>query len=316
MAKIKKYYSKKNNSQHLWDSVNSYRFSPFLFVQEPIPLGLRFLQENFLAVDGKNVLGLISTSIEKGVPSRIKIDELVFEEDVYDVAKQLIEYVISYYGAKGAGSFFVKVSDIYSDLLNLFVSQYNFRQCSYEKLWKVSRRKYEDYDYNLNVRSFRNSDAAPLAMMYNEALVSHFRPSLSLTAKSFKECLCRGLKNGDEYRYVIEDDNSSNLLAYISISTKDNENYILEVVHTAWYQAPLDDIIAFACAQIKKRNLNFTLYIKSKKYTVTGMDYEEYCIANKFLQSQTSVLLVKDYYNTVNSKTNSGKFIMLGQPSY
>ena len=317
MAKIRKYYCKKRNSKYNWDNVKSYRFSPSLFIHNLLPLCCKFKKEEFLATDNKNTLGFLATKLVKGVNTRIKIEELTFAEDCYDAAKQLIEFVISYYGAKGATSFFVKVSDVYSGLLNLFVSQYNFRQCSYEKLWRVSRRKYEELDYNLNIRSFRNSDAASVALMHNEALISHFRPSLSLTTKSFKESWFKGLQSLVEYRYIIEDEKSSNILAYVSISSKDNENYILDIIQTSWYQAPLDNIIAFACAEIKKRNLNFNLFVKSKKYTVTGIDYEEFFANNKFLQSQTSVLLVKDYYNTVNQNNESGKFVMLGhQLSY
>ena len=316
MAKIRKFYSKKSNSNYNWDDLRNYRFSPVLFLHNLLPLKYKFLKEQFIALETSNISGFLTAKLEKGFSTRVSIEELLFAENCYDVGKQLVEFMLSHYGAKGATSFFVKVSDVYSDLLHLFVSQYNFRQCSYEKLWKISRRRYEEYDYNLKVRTFRNSDSASVALMYNESLISHFRPSLSLTAKSFKESPFKGVQDVTEYRYLIEDKKSSNLLAYLSISTKDNENYILDVVQTSWYEAPLDDIIAFACAEIKKRNLNFNLFAKSKKYTVTGMDYEDYFMSNKFLNSQTSVLLVKDYYNTVPIKPNSGKFVMLGQPSY
>lgn len=316
MAKIRKYYCKKKRSKYEWDNFKTYRFSPSLFIHNLFPLCCKFKKEEFLATEQKNVLGFLSTKLEKGVNTRVRIEELTFAENCYDAAKQLIEFILSYYGAKGATSFFVKVSDVYSGLLNLFVSQYNFRQCSYEKLWRISRRKYEEIEHNLNIRSFRNSDAASVALMYNESLISHFRPSLSLTAKSFKESWFRGIQASTEFRYIIEDEKSSNILAFLSISTKDNENYVLDIIQTSWYQTPLDNIIAFTCSEIKKRNLNFNLFVKSKKYTVTGMDYEEFFANNKFLQAQTSILLVKDYYNTVSQNVDSGKFVMLGQPSY
>ena len=152
--------------------------------------------------------------------------------------------------------------------------------------------------------------------MYNEALISHFRSALSLAAKSFTVPLCPGITQGVEYKYIIEDAASSNMLAYLSISSSDNENYVLDVVQTSWYEAPLNDIIAFACAEIKKRNLNFSLFVKSKKYTQAGAGYEEFFANNKFLLSQTDIVLIKDYYKTVNVRNEKSKFVMLGQPSY
>ncbi len=201
-------------------------------------------------------------------------------------------------------------------MLKLLVTQYNFRQCSYEKLWKVSRRKYEEHTYNLHARTFRNSDASSVAVMYNESLISHFRTSLSLAAKSFTDSLFPGISHGVEYKYIIEDKNSSNILAYLSISSNDNENYILDIIQTSWYTAPLNDIIAFACAEVKKRNLNFSLFVKSKKYTQSGASYETFFTQNKFILSQTDIILIKDYYKTIPVKNLKGKFVMLGQPSY
>ena len=320
MAKIRKYYCKKKKHSGIEEknmyALSSYRFSPVLFFHNIVPLRYKFIKEYFQAVEGNCLLGSIAVRFLKGVPYKVIIDELFFIEENYDVVKQLLEFIISYYGAKGAVSFGIKVSDVYSELLNLLVTQYNFRQCSYERLWKVSRRKYEEYEYSLNVRTFRNSDASSVAVMYNESLISHFRTSLSLAAKSFNETIFPGISPCVEYKYIIEDAVSSNILAYISISSCDNENYILDIVQTSWYEAPINDIIAFACAEIKKRNLNFVLFVKSKKYTLSGAGYEEFFMKNKFLLSQTDILLIKDYYKTVSIKNEKNKFIMLGQPSY
>ncbi len=319
MAKIRKFYCKKKNVEQKsldLSGLSSYRFSLWAFIHSLIPLKFKFRNEEFIAVDDKNLLGIASVGFVKGLPYKVKIEKLLFTEDNYDVAKQLLEYVFSYYGAKGALSYFIKVSDIYSELLSLLVTQYNFRQCSYERLWKVSRRKYEEYNYKLKTRTFRNSDSQSVSIMYNESLVSHFRSSLALSSNSFKESLFPGVSQLVEYKYIVEESGSSNAMAYLSISSKDNENYILDIVQTSWYELPIDDIIAFACAEIKKRNLNFTLYVKSKKYTCSGAAYEEFFTKNKFLLSQTDIILIKDYYKTVTSKNLKGKFIMLGQPSY
>jgi len=104
MAKIRKFYCKKRNSDKNWDSINSYRFSPSLFFHNLFPLRYKFMKEHFLAVEDKDVIGILSTKLEKGSFQRVNIDELFFAENCYDAAKQLIEFVISYYGAKGATS--------------------------------------------------------------------------------------------------------------------------------------------------------------------------------------------------------------------
>ena len=319
MAKIRKFYCKKKKARVQKNdacTISSFRFSIAAFLHSLLPLKFKFRKEEFQAIDNGLLLGRITTKFVKGVPYRIIIDELLFTEDNYDIAKQLLEFVISYYGAKGALSFGIKVNDVYAELLNLLVTQYNFRQCSYERLWKVSRRKFEEYTYNLKARTFRNSDASSVSVMYNESLIAHYRPALSLAAKSFTEPLFPGIAQGIEYKYIIEDASSSNMLAFLSISSKDNENYILDIVQTSWYETPINDIIAFACAEIKKRNLNFSLFVKSNKYTISGAGYEEFFGNNKFLLSQTDIVLIKDYYKTVSVRNVKSKFVMLGQPSY
>ncbi len=316
MAKIRKFYRKKKNTVFGLNSKRAYGFSFGSFLHSLLPISLKFMKEFFVATDDKRIMGAISANCTKGVPCRVRIGEMFFSEDCYDVAKQLIEFVISHYGAKGAASFLVKVDNSYSELLNLLLSQYNFRQCACEKLWKVSRRKYEEFESRVRIRPFRNSDAASVAIMYNEALISHFRPSLSLSANSFKDTPFKGLQDIVEFKYILEDKASSSQLAYISISTKDNENYVLDIVQTSWYDTEFDDIIAFACSEIKKRNLNFTLYVRSRKYTLTGGMHEEFLEKNSFLLSQTNVVLIKDFYSTVDVKPESDKFVILGLPSY
>ena len=44
-----------------------------------------------------------------------------------------------------------------------------------------------------------------MAEIYNDSVLTHFKPTLERKEKEFCETLCSGLKYLSEYRYIIED---------------------------------------------------------------------------------------------------------------
>lgn len=319
MSKIRKlYYFDKKNMREMISFLNNrdkyinrIMFNPLIPLHHLLPLRLKFLPESYVMKDKKEIKGLITVAPSRSPMRQMEIQRLFFEENGYDIAGELIQYVVSKYKAMGAASFIVKVDDYLPELLKLFVSRCGFSQISYEKLWKINNAE-EDFNKRI-FRTFRNSDSPTVAALFNESLLPHFRPLLSRDAKEFKEISFKGLSYFNEYKYVIEDKKSKNIICYISIQTADNENYIVDIVQSSWVEINLNSVINFANAQIKKRQKNFNLYIKTKKYTRLGEIYEQEFLQNKFECVQNQIVLTNSSARIIKDTARSGRFIVLNQ---
>ena len=130
---------------------------------------------------------------------------------------------------------------------------------------------------------------------------------------SIKEILFKGLSYFSEYKYVIEDKKSKNISCYISIQSADNENFILDIVHSSWVELDIFSIISFAQAQLKKRKKDFNLYIKTKKYTQLGEKDEKLFLEHKFECTQNQIVLTNSSARVIKEPVHSGKFTVLSQ---
>ena len=320
MTKIRKlYYFDKKNMQEMIPFLNNkdaytsnIMFNPFIPLHHLLPLRFKFLPESYVLKDKKEIKGLITVTPSRGPMKKMKIQRLFFEENCYDDAAELIQYVVSKYKAMGTSSFIVKIDDYLPELIKLFITRCNFTQISYEKLWKIN--KYNIVEYNKkDFRQYKNSDASTVSNLYNESLLPHFRPLLSRDARELKESIFKGLSYYTEYRYVIEDKKSKNISAFISIKTSDNENYILDITKSSWQDIDLDTIISFAYKQIEKRNKKFNLYIKTKKFTQMGEKEEEEFLNRKFECVQNQIVLTNSSAKIIKDEVGAKKFTAIGQ---
>lgn len=291
--------------------INHIMFNPFIPLHHLLPLRFKFLPETYVLKDKKEIKGLITVAPSRSPLRKMEIQKLFFEENCYDDAGELIQYVVSKYKAKGASSFVVKIDDYLPELLKLFVARCGFSQISYEKLWKINNI---NADFNKkDFRVFRNSDSPTVAALFNESLLPHFRPLLSRDAKEFKEVYFKGLSYFSEYKYVIEDRKSKNIICYISIQTADNENYIVDIVQSSWIELDIYSVISFTKAQIQKRRKQFNLFIRTKKYTQLGDKYEQEFIKNKFECIQNQIVLTNSSAKIIKETVRSGRFTILSQ---
>ena len=291
--------------------INRIMFNPLIPLHHLLPLRFKFLPESYVLKEKKEIKGLITVAPSRCPTRKMEIQRLFFEENAYDVASELIQYVVSKYKAMGTASFIVKVDDYLPELLRLFVSKCGFSQISYEKLWKIPEVNYE---YNKkDFRQFRNTDSPTVSALYNESLLPHFRPLLSKNAKEFKEVYFKGLSYFSEYKYVIINRKSKNIVCYISIQTSDNENFIVDIVQSSWVDIDIDAIIAFANNQIKKRISRYNLYIKTKKYTQLGEKYEQEFKSRNFECVQNQIVLTNSSAKIIKDPARSGRFTILSQ---
>ncbi|MFA7658810.1 MAG: hypothetical protein WCY19_05195 [Candidatus Gastranaerophilaceae bacterium] len=271
---------------------------PFNTFHDFLPLNLKFLPESYVIEENKDIIGMVTVSPTHGNPFKLVISRLFLEHDYFNAGKQLIEFVISKYGAKGANTFTTTIDDSYDELLHLFAGGCGFRQCSSEQLWKMDEIRFGKSD-NTFFRPFKNSDAQAVAMLFNDSIITHFKYSISRTKDEYLEPILKGLSDECKFKYVIEDENLKTVKAYFSITTGDNLNYILDVASSAWYECSWDDILNFAINQISKRKKEFYLFVKVKKYTATAENFEKYLTEKGFKCIQNQLVLVKDFYKII-----------------
>lgn len=320
MRKIRKlYYFDRKKMQEMISFLNNrdtyinhIMFNPLIPLHHLLPLRFKFLPESYILKDGKEVKGLITVAPSKSRVKKMEIQKLFFEENCYEDAGELIQFVVSKYKAIGAFSFIVRVDDYLPELLKLFVSRCNFSQISYEKLWKIDN--IENYEFNKKeFREFRNSDSQAIANLYNDSLLPHIRPLLSKDAREFKEDIFKGLSYYSEYKYVMVDRKSRNIIAYISILTADNENYVIDIIQSSWIEIDINNIISFAHSQVRKRKKKFNLFIKTKKYTQLGDKYEQLFLDKKLECVQNQIVLTNTSAKILKETVKTGKFTILNQ---
>jgi len=320
MAKIRKlYYFDKKNTQEMISFLNNsatdtyinhIMFNPFLPFHHLLPLKLKFLPESFVLKDKKDFKGLITIAPTKSRQKKMEIQKLFFEENSYSDAVELVQYVVSKYKAMGATSIMVKVDDYLPELLSIFVSKCGFSQISYEKLWRVNKFPELGFDKK-EFRSFRNADSQLAANLYNDSLLPHFRPLLGKEVREFKESLFKGLSYYSEYKYVMEDKKSKNIIAYISIQTSDNENFVVDITQTGWVDVDINTILAFACSKVQKRKKRFGLFVKTKRYTTLGEKYETQFSQNGYECVQNQIVLTNSSARVLKDECKTGKFTVI-----
>lgn len=291
--------------------INQIMFNPLLPIHHFLPLSLKFLPESFVLKNEKEIKGLITVAPTKCHFKKMEIQKLFFEENSYQEAAELVQYVVSKYKAMGAPSILVKVDDYLPELLTMFVSKCGFNQISYEKLWRITEFPQTNFDKR-EYRSFRNSDAQAVASLYNDSLLPHFRPLLSKETGEFKENLFKGLSYYNEYKYVIEDKSTKTIVGCITIQTLDNENYIIDLTQASWINIDIDAVLSYATYQIKKRKKKFGLFIKTKRYTNMGKKYEEQFKQNKFKCVQNQIVLTNSSARILKENVKTGKYTILG----
>ncbi len=320
MSKIRKlYYFDKKNAQEMIsflnnnvndNYINHVMFNPFLPLHHLLPLKFKFLPESFVLKEGKSLKGLITIAPTKCRYKKMEIQKLFFEENSLTDAAELVQFAVSKYKAMGASSILVKVDDYLPDLLTLFVSKCGFSQISYEKLWRINKFIDTPFDKR-EFRSFRNSDAKAVTNLYNDSLLPHFRPLLGKEVREFKENLFKGLSYYSEYKYIIEDKKTKAVIGCISIQTSDNENYVIDIIQTGWVNLDINAIINYASYQIKKRKKRFGLFVKTKRYTSLGENYEKQFVQNGFECVQNQIVLTNSSARVLRETPKNIKYTVL-----
>lgn len=280
----------------------------FGVVNAMLPLSLKFKPESFILIDNNEILGLITILKTPGNYEKINITKLIFKENMYDVGKYLVDYVVNKYGDKGAKSFVVTIDECHDELFNLFINGCKFRQCASETLWKMEKPIPEKV--NLPWRYAQASDAKYIAELYNSELMNMYKPSLVRHEKEFKEPFFAGFREYNKTRYVLGNERIS---GYFSITTSDNLNYILDITTQSGYEYDYDKIINVMLCEIAQKKRAFYPLIKQKKYINGAENLEQFLKDKGCIPIQTQQILVKDFYRPIVDTSASWKVFMLGE---
>lgn len=279
-----------------------------------LPLKLKFLSESYVVVDdNKDLHGMISVIPIRGNAYKINIVKLLFKKDYYNIGKQLIEFIVAKYGALGAQSFIVGIDESYEELQKLFIDGCGFRKCASEELWRINEKDLKEIPRIESFRRFKNSDAKAVATLFNNSLITHFKPSLQKNKKEYKDYFFVGLFEDTEFKYVIEDSISHKIIAYFSIKTYDNINYIIDIITSNGFSFDYDMILGYVKAQIMKRKKSFTIFVKLKKYSQDYEKLEEYLTNNSCKCVKNKVILFKNFYKLIKENIINNEVILLSE---
>lgn len=296
------------NADELPSFINNVLLFPFHFIQNFLPIKLRFLSESFVSMENKVINGMISVQAERGNSYKWNIKQLFLDKNSYLAGRQLVDYILSKYGAMGANTFCVVVDDNHEELIDLFSKGCGFRLCSHEAIWKMNEIVFSEPSSSGDIfRPFKNSDAVEVCELYNDSIYPHFRYSLARAKAEFYDEFFQGLSKTSYFKYVVDDSKTKKIKAYIEIRTTDNFNYVLDIVLSQAYDDGFDDIVNFAVNQILRRKKEFSLFMIHRKYMMNAKKCEEYLKEKNFSMAQNHMVLVKDFFKTIRQEEKISK---------
>ena len=144
-------------------------------------------------------------------------------------------------------------------------------------------------------------------------VIDMFKNSLKRAANEFKEPFFEGITNFYKNRYVLEDSIRRRIIAYMSMTTSDNLNYIIDLTQNSGYDFNYDEILGFALREIARRKTVFYPFVKQKQYTKAAGKFEDYLHAKNCQCIQTQLVLVKDFYRPVKQEQNALQVFLFGE---
>lgn len=284
----------------------------FLMLHSLLPLKYQFTQESYILLENNEILGLITVAPTVGNSYKLNITKLIFKQNLYDVGKRLVEFVVAKYGAKGAKSFIVTVEQCHQELLDLFLIGCGFRQCSYENLWKLDNFVPQT-SQTASFRYCQNSDAKQVARLYNAELKPLYKTSLQRVKNEFMEPFFAGFSQNYKNRYVLEESVKNRVIGYLSLTTNDNYNFIIDLSLNDAYNISYDEVINFALSQISCRKSKFCAFLKHRQYANNADIFEKYLHERNLNCVQTQCVLVKDFYKPIKQDEKILEVFLFGE---
>ena len=292
--------------------INDLFFGLLSSINGILPLKMKFADETYLLIVDNETVASITISSIFGNPTRLLISQIRLKNNNYDSIKTLTDYVITKYGKAGISSFFVLFDELNWDLGGCFVHSCGFRQCSAEEIWQIHDKNFQNSE-RIKYRRFENSDLEEVSEIYNDSIITYFKPTLQRIKGEFAEVNNHGLTQNSSYRYVIQDASSDKIISYFNISTNDNTNFIIDYNYSDGYDIDFDGIMYFVVREISKRRKNYNLFLQTKRYLKISEPQKSYFVYKNFEWIRTELLLAKDFYKQINQASKVEEFAFAGQ---
>lgn len=274
------------------NSATRLNFFPLNFINELLPLDIKFLQDNYVVIDEGKILGKIGLLPDNNENKRWKINTLQLEHSSVDISKQLIDYVINKYGAIGVETFITSINHNQPETISLFKNHCGFRNCSNVEIWKKSNLCFSALEKALPIRQVSASDIEKLLEFDTQSIFPQFRISMIKTKSDFKTT-----KNQTSFVLC----NNKEIEGFISLKTINNIDFYADINVSLPYQEYFNDIITHLSNIVCEKSTNRTLYIKVKKHYQTSAKLNEKLEQYGFEKEKSMQVLVKDYWTPIEA---------------
>ena len=282
-------------------SEGHFTFFPLDMLHEFLPPHLRFLQECYVAVEDKEILGLIGLIPDGKQKIRWKINRLVLNINAYDIGKQLIDYVVNKYGGAGVETFLTIIDENYPEAISLFKNACSFRSCTQILIWEKDNLEFvKPPQVSPLIREVRSSDAQQLQELDEQSLFPQFRTSLIKNVSGFnfgiKNQILNYFKGYKVKRFVLDNPRKNSIEGYILIVSKDNKDFWADITLSLAYQDYYEDLMNYVINFVKAQNKAARLYTYVRKYYQSSKKLNDVVTDLNFKLSHTFQVLAKDYW--------------------
>lgn len=293
-------------------------FTPFPLdiLHEMLPVNKRFLQESYVAVEDNELIGVICVIPDGKQRSRWKINKLILHRDSESVGKQLIDFVISKYGAQGVETFISVIDEDNASAISILKDQCNFRSCSKIQVWKLENLEHinESFD-TTHFRAANLKDANSALEMDTQNLFPQFKNSLSKHKKDFQISLSTRIQNHlNNYRpkyIVIENSKNNSIEGFFTLLTQDFQKFWLDATISLAYQDYFEDIIKYSVEYCLRKGSNPQLYTYIRKYYQSSNKSEEYLKNYGFKLVKNQEVLVKDFWKPIKAEEKNKSTVII-----
>lgn len=261
---------------------------PIDFFHNLLPFKLKFLDESFVALENKEVKGLIT--INKVGDKRVKIKRLLLDENSFEIGKILVNYVVQIYSGKGSESFYVVAEKSNTPLITMFKEGCGFKEYAEEIVYKIKNKNIDNDDMNFShIRKMKFSDIKEMRENADNLISGYKKQIFSKSEKEFKKLFIQYKE-----KYVVTFENGK-IIGYFTINPLNKSDYLLDFVIGQGFEGYAVDIIKYAQVKLSKKKNFKNLFFKLKSYysnyrelsEIFNIEYE-YVLEN--------IVLIKDFY--------------------
>jgi len=311
-------------SRTLFDHIKEDNFKKFMFIDPEqvrklsgnifvriinhiLPSSNKFLRETFNAKENNKIHSQLSVIPDNFSNSRFQISSLKIREGSEFAAKPIIDYVVNSYGGNGVYNFLVYIDEDSPEVISLFKNECGFRSCAKIEFYQINNLENINLKFDKsNFKNIENTDILDLLEINTMNIFPHFRPALITKLKTFKKEFINHTKNNICKVFIV----NNRCEGYFKLYTNDNKNYVADIITSKAYEQCYDELLAYIKEYLSDTNKFESLTVLLKKYRETSPKLEEVLKSNYFKLTNTTHILVKDYWQRIKADQNEEKLFV------